>query len=135
MEDYITQIGIGGIFAVIVIGRVLDFLKSRNGKNGPLPLVKVGEIPQECHDTLQELYRMCGELQKVASETQEHARNIFEMHNVRDGDGQPVWDTGRLAAAVERQGEAMTRLSENIKEQTVATKQLLVAVQKLNGGN
>jgi hypothetical protein len=134
MGDHLTQIGIGGIFALLVIRMVFEHVqKTRDRKNGTLPLVRVGEVPQECHDALQGLTRMCKELKDTTLATGELVEKSFDMHNVRDSSGQPVWYTGRLAEAVIEHKGVMEALAVNVKEQTFATKELLLAIQKLHG--
>ena len=135
MESMITQLGIGGIFALLVIREVFNYQKSRNSKKQEsfVPFVRVAEVPQECHDKLEGIYRMCKELSTVVTETNDFAEQTFKMHDVRNGAGQPVWYTGRLTEAVERQKEAVEALAANVKDQTTATKELLAAVRKLNG--
>ena len=34
MDSFITQLGVGGIFAIVVIREVFNFIKSRNNKDG-----------------------------------------------------------------------------------------------------
>jgi len=35
MSDPITQLGVGGVFAIVVVREVLNFLKNRNNKHDP----------------------------------------------------------------------------------------------------
>jgi hypothetical protein len=135
MDAVITQVGVGGIFSLLVIREVLTFVKTRNGKkNGVLPVVRVSEPPQECHDGLKDITRMCSELKKVSDETLTHSEKTFEMHDKHDAKGQPVWYTSPLTEAVEDQTKVIAALSENVTKQTATTEELLKAVRKLNGG-
>jgi transposase-like protein len=43
--NYIGQIGVGGIFAILVIREVLGFLKTRNGKKNGVAMS--GALPKE----------------------------------------------------------------------------------------
>jgi hypothetical protein len=63
MEDAFTQIGVGGIFALLVIKSVFDFVSKR--KNGNVDFAKMSH----------------------------RIEALWELHDRRDRDGVPVWYT------------------------------------------
>tara|TARA_Y100000310_G_C20445648_1_gene698273 strand:- start:202 stop:510 length:309 start_codon:yes stop_codon:yes gene_type:complete len=88
--DYVTQVGIGGIFAILVIKQVLDFLSKRRNEN-----------PNgDC--------RVCLTL----------LQKIYEMHDKTDEDGVYVWYVRRsLEDAITKLGrniEKQTHIFEKL---------------------
>ena len=46
MSDPITQLGVGGVFAIVVVREVLNFVKNRNGKLSPGNYVTKSEFEE-----------------------------------------------------------------------------------------
>lgn len=77
----LTQLGIGGIFAIMVIREVLSFLRARNG-GGPSSIAK-------------------------------QVDDLWTWHNVRDGDGVPVWYVRRsLEESIAKLADSIEKLVE-----------------------
>jgi len=99
MDDIssLANLGIGGIFALLVIRLVLDWLKSR--KNGGNDV----------------------DFKKVADDV----RWLREIHDVRDSDGTPIWYVRRsLEEAIGKLAENIKAQTELFKELVFAVRTL-----------
>jgi len=107
MDDLIAQVGVGGIFAVLVIREVLNFLTKRNGADKD----KGGKLDRVILAALQEMKPKLDELHK--------------WHDQRDQDGVPVWYIRRsLEEAVDKLAESQQMLSDNIRNMTIILERL-----------
>ena len=97
MDDLMMQLGVGGIFAVMVIKEVLSFLKSTNGKGGALPRIVV--------DALKDLSATMARMQHQVGVIDETTTKTKEMHDqpmARRADGSPRWwNSDRSEKAIE----------------------------------
>lgn len=86
MEHY-TQLGVGGVFVIVVLEKVFTFLKGFKNKKGD-----------------------CEECQRILME-------LFKMHNVKDEDGVPVWYLRRsLESAIEKLVVSISAQTDVFKE-------------------
>ena len=89
--DILTQLGIGGIFAILVIRYVLEFLKSRNENGNPVTKINSLEIKNlivACKDSLQRIEDQIGkrELDKNLSNILSNQRVLLERSSNKKGD-------------------------------------------------
>lgn len=97
----VLEVSAGGIFSLLIIREVLNFVQNR--KNGK----QFGNSLYTQHDKWTNMFREVHEL--------------YEMHNVKDPDGVPVWYVRRsletaivkLTEVIEKVGTNMDRLSED----------------------
>lgn len=102
MDSSITQIGIGGIFAILIIKEVLSFVKGfRNGK-------KNGE----------------NEAIKLLYEILDYCKKVHIMHDIKDSDGTYIWYVKRSLEV------AINKLAENINHQTECFRDLVHELRK-----
>lgn len=91
MEE-LTGIGVGGIFAVLVIREVFTFVKGRQHNHGPMN---------------GSLGRIEAKVDTIMSKTAQ----LHQWHAVTDQDGVPVWYVRRsMERAVDRMAEATDRM-------------------------
>ena len=108
MEDQLLSLGVGGLLVVIVLREVFSFLKDRK--------------PDGANDTAAERIE---KTLKLAYEIKEMSSDLWEVHNVRDQDGVPVWYIRRgLEESIEKLAEAITVMSQNSGAQTIALEQI-----------
>jgi len=119
MGEIITQLGVGGIFAIMIIKMVFDFIKEK--KNG-----KIAYNPAELNNALFTHVEDQKIEYKLARETNETVRWLKDIHNVKDEDGIPVWYVRRSLE------DAMLQLSKNIAAQTKILERLIIEFQHLN---
>ena len=106
MDELLTQVGVGGIFAILVIREVFSFLEKRNGK-------------KEGDQTLEgKLVSIGKENLSIAKEINDTVTKTHDMHDVRDGDGEFVWWTSSLrkhvadnTAAINKNTDAINSLA------------------------
>ena len=89
MEE-LTQIGIGGIFAIMILKEVFSFLRNRNGKNN-----KNGYNP-----------------------LQGNIKKLLDMHEKYDDEGMPVWYNGSIKKSVDKLNENVEINTKAVKELT-----------------
>jgi len=89
MEAF-SQLGIGGIFAILVIREVMTFLKTKNETKAP-----ESGVLSICKDTLEKILRM--------------QKDLHEWHKP-DQNGEQSWKGHRLAEAIERNTTVMEKL-------------------------
>ena len=73
LDSLLIQLGVGGIFAVLVIRMVLDFLNRKNGGN------------------TKGFDKRIVRLENNIDDIKDVVGKIHDMHNVKDSDGFPVW--------------------------------------------
>lgn len=101
IADNIQSLGVGGIFAILVIREVLPYLKSKKSDYCD-PRKQYANIEKMCRQV----------------------RELWEWHNVMDGDGVRVWYVRRsleeaiekLATAIDRQNEVFHDMHRDIAE-------------------
>ena len=82
------DIGIGGIFAILVIREVMTFLKTRNGTG-------ITPVTYGCRENLEKMLRM--------------QKDLHEWHKP-DQNGEQSWKGHRLAEAIERNTAVIEKL-------------------------
>jgi hypothetical protein len=111
----VTQLGVGGIFAILVIQMVLRFLEKTKDKKTD------GSKSAAMTD-----------LFAIARATKEASERLVEMHDCKDTDGVYVWYVPR------RMERIIDDLGKNVAEFTSATKEMnkLLArlIEKASGG-
>lgn len=103
MND-VAGLSAGGIFAVLVIREVFNFIKWQRKSSTKSSV----ETP---------------EMDKVSFEIRDLCRDLHEMHDVKDGDGSYIWYVKRslgesiekLAASIDRQSHAFNKLAVKLK--------------------
>lgn len=107
MNELITQLGVGGIFAVLVIRSFVELTKAM--KNG-----KANGAPQ--------LYR---DIKNVTDDTNDKIKGLYSMHSKTDSDGLPVWYFPRSIV------KAQERIASSVEQTTVHLKSLADSIEKL----
>jgi len=103
----LTQLGVGGIFALMILDRVFVFLnKKKNGK-----ICADNNIP--------EITRIIHAWDEKIWDHFLKQERLFEMHTRVDDDGVPLWYRRKSL------DEAMLKLAENIEVQTGVLKSLI----------
>lgn len=98
MDALVMQLGVGGIFAILVIREVLNFLKSRTATVSESP------SPSSCL-TLEE--------HKLIRQMHEWTRDLYNWHNVSDEEGVKIWYVRKsLEDVVDRLATTIEKLSE-----------------------
>jgi hypothetical protein len=116
MDDLVLQLGVGGIFAVLLIKLVLDWLKPIIDKKlatEPSPPAKAD--PDK--DAIAELVAAVGRMEKKID-------TLHEWHNVRGQDGRLLWyypssldkAIGDLAKNIEAQTEILRNLGLMVRD-------------------
>ena len=109
LGDLVTQLGVGGIFAIIILREVFGFLAKKRDKNG-------GSSAQTDMFTL---------LRAIEAGTAE----LVRLHDVKDEDGVPVW---YVRKSLERQIE---RLVMGVASMTKAVDAQTDVLEKLAEGD
>lgn len=94
-EGALMQLGVGGIFAMMVLRQVLDFLKSKEVTGSK----KGGCIFED--------------------EDRRRARELHQWHALTDSDGVKVWYVRKSL------DDAVLKLSENVESQTEILRELM----------
>jgi formiminotetrahydrofolate cyclodeaminase len=71
MDSIVLQLGVGGIFAVLVIKMVLDFLRKKDSKSKEQKFFE--------------------KIEKSIKNTDRYVEKMYELHNKFDIDGKPIW--------------------------------------------
>lgn len=108
MDDMMTQLGVGGILAILMVREVLNFLKSKQPtQNG-------------------ETQRLFVKLDQVTR----HVADLHKWHDKTDEDGVPVWYIRRsFEDAVEKLADAVTQLAASSSVQTKVLEDLVRKVE------
>ena len=110
MDELITQVGVGGIFAILVIRMVLEHVKTKNGKeNG----ISAPAIVQRMNDILGKL----AELTVVTQFMADQVKDLYKWHDSDTNSQEFVSRFNRLSAAIER--------TEQVQNEQVALLQRL----------
>jgi hypothetical protein len=95
--DTLMQLGVGGIFAILVIREVLNFLRGRTTEMGSV-------IPGSC---------LTPEEHKLIRQRHEWSRDLHNWHNVSDEEGVKIWYVRKsLEDVVDRLATTIEKLSE-----------------------
>ena len=108
MNEYIGQLGVGGIFAVLIIRSFIDFVKyKKNGKNNgkeDIDIIKDKTI------------------------------KLFEMHNHYDNDGVPSWFTPRYLVVTQKEIIGTQRdITDLIKDISNSQEKIAEALTRIEG--
>jgi len=114
VNDTITQLGVGGIFAILVIQQVLTFMGKR--KNGAAP------ARFTIFDSPEDRKRVVGTMVKCA----EQVNKLYDQHQVKDSDGVPVWYVRRSLE------DAVKSLSTNVNKQSDLLRELVTEVKTMS---
>lgn len=117
MDQLFTQLGVGGIFALLIIREVLGFLskrKERGNGNGD------GNGKSTMSATMQ------SDLFQLLREINEGTKTLVRLHDVKDEDGVPVW---YVRKSLERQIE---QLVKGVDQLTSAIAQQVIALEGLS---
>jgi hypothetical protein len=118
MDELLTQLGVGGIFALLIIREVLGFLSKRkergngNGNGNGKPAMTAA---------------VQSDLFQLLREINEGTKELVRLHDVKDEDGVPVW---YVRKSLERQIE---QLVTGVAQLTSAIAQQVKALEGLSG--
>ena len=105
--DYMSELGLGGIFAILVLQTVLPYLKERaRGKEAP-----PGGLAAACETAEGKLDAVSGQLAELTASTQQMA---VVMSRVDDSGAPLVYTPRSLVAAIEKLGLSVDTLSANV---------------------
>ena len=101
--DTISQLGIGGIFAILIIKSFIELIKTMRGKNGS--------------DTIKDV-------KSITIDTNDKVKTLHSLHSKTNQDGLPVWyfpqsivqDQKKIAEAQAQTAMHMEAISESITE-------------------
>ena len=128
--ELLGQVGVGGIFAVLVIQMVLNFLKSRNdGKQEDPTKVKLKKLIEITQET-------CETVKAVARKTSE----LYNWHSIKDADGVPIWyyrrsmedAIDRLQISIGKQTDVLVEISRRQDRQVEVMSRLVDTQTKLS---
>lgn len=120
MDQVWTQIGIGGILALLVIREFSTLLRHfidrkmlSNDKENKEAQPMLQSICAECRRRIEETHMMVNEIGQRKQRIEEihtQVRELHEMHNHKDGDGVFVWYVKRsLEDSIDKLAEATSR--------------------------
>ena len=136
--DYVAQLGVGGIFAILVIREVISFLQAREDKkNGTARGVPdcAGPVIAQLAK-ISETMRLIGEQMKA---TGEHCSDLHKWHNVKDRDGMPIWyyrrsmeeAIDRLHTGISKQTDVLVLLSQRQERQADVLERIAITQERL----
>ncbi len=85
----LSQLGVGAIFAILILREVFTFLKSK--KDVPPQIV---QLSPEIENSITSMSSKVGRLHDLRHDIQRSLRqtsDLYELHNVKDQDGAPIW--------------------------------------------
>ena len=107
--DPLSQIGVGGVFAVFILREVFNLLEKR--KNGNTVPVSKAPIDDAFKKTVYDMAKQVDDL--------------WEWHKVTDEDGVKVWYVrASLERAIQEQSAALRELREAVSKQTQALERM-----------
>jgi len=112
MDGIGAQIGVYGIFALMLIKALTEMLKAAKSKNGNGS--KTPEAPQVCKD-----------IKEMTIETLDKVKGLHSMHNKTDSDGLPVWYMPRSMV------KAQQEIAKTQEQTTIHLKSLADSVKEL----
>lgn len=117
LDSILLQLGVGGIFAILVIRMVLDFLNRRNGGSGNTKVFDKRMVRVESN----------------VDEIKDCVHKIHDMHNVKNSDGIPVWYIPQSWANTQKEiQETNLKTLEILKDLTKTMGRLEGAVSNIN---
>lgn len=106
MNEALTQLGVGGIFTIMVLQMVFSFLKSKSPPKDPHGISKrLGLMTDAIAASFQCIERKLDELLVLT-------KDLHTWHNVSDNEGVKIWYVRRSLE------DAIGSLSSNIAKQT-----------------
>lgn len=97
--DLLTQLGVGGIFAVLVIREVLSFLAKKDSKNG------TGSSETE------------RDIKAITIDTNDRVKGMSALTSRIDGDGVPMIYTPRSIVATQKEiSDAQAKTTQHLSE-------------------
>ena len=114
MDDALLQLGVGGIFALMIIKEVFNFLSKRNG----------GSKANLDDSTISR--KVSKDLSPKVDESLHILRDLHEWHSKTDEDGVKVWYVRRsLERTIDDLSDAIKAQNELLQEQTRALRDVL----------
>tara|TARA_Y100000034_G_C6569008_1_gene246539 strand:- start:75 stop:416 length:342 start_codon:yes stop_codon:yes gene_type:complete len=108
MMEYLAELGVGGIFAILVLQTVLPYLKERAATRAT-----ASPKPDACETADQRLERMEGQMSTLAGSTQQMAV-ILTQTDPESGAPLVYGSPQRLVAAINHLGTTIEKLSIKI---------------------
>jgi len=109
--EYMTNVGVVGILVLMILDRVFAFVRTRS---------------PDRHDRLERIGVLVAQAKDHDDAVASKITDLWDWHNLRDEDGVPVWYVRKsLEEAIRMQAESMSKLAENIGEQTRALERLV----------
>ena len=107
MIEYATQIGVGGVFVLLTLQMVFNFLKPKKST-----VVKFPESIEKSFSSvskkIHEMHEMKQDINKSIRQTDE----LYRWHNVTDQNGTPVWYVKQdLGKSVDKLADAINKFA------------------------
>jgi len=135
MLEFIGQVGVGGIFLLLVLQMVFKFVKEhREKKNGA---DETGDaILLRRLDAMSEVMK---ETCNTAKATSRHTSDLLKMHEVKDADGVPIWyyrrsmedAIDRLGITIDKQTTVMNEMSRRQERSTDVLERIVKTQEQL----
>lgn len=121
MPEAVTQLGVGGVFVILVLQMIFKFLKQRRNST---PVVKLSPPFEEAFRDMSKKVGEMHDLKPDIKKSIDKVAGLYRMHNVTDEDGRPIWYSHKslekavtkLADILETQGAVMIRIAERLDQ-------------------
>ena len=114
-DNLLLQLGVGGIFAILIIRMVFDFLNRKNGSGNTKVFDK----------------RMT-KVETDVDEIKDCVHKIHDMHDVKNADGVPVWYIPQSLVQTQKEvQETNLKIQETNLKVVAILKDLMKTVERL----
>lgn len=135
LGSWIGQVGVGGIFLILVLKMVLEFVEKYRAKHDPESAV--GRTTGEHQILEKKLMVIMGKLDQVEKQIDD----LWVWHNKEDGDGRKIWYFSssltaaleKLAASLDKQTQVLTEVAREQRQVIEGQKQMIDKMSKLTG--
>lgn len=90
MDDLLTQIGVGGLFSLMILREVFGFLKQRNGNGGAKRKRSVTDLIKEKEKSTDDINRKLDELELTLKAIMRTVDALKDLHDARTADGRTI---------------------------------------------
>jgi hypothetical protein len=129
LDSLVTQLGVGGIFAVLLIKMILEFLEKWDTRKQEKKRAETGDLPPRVdhHDIMLELMSQGKKLHVVLQKveiTEKRTEDLWHWCGKEDADGVKLMylrgslteAISKLADATSKQTEVLTALARDMEE-------------------
>ncbi len=134
--EVLTQLGVGGIFVILVLQQIFSFLKSKNGK---LPIV---QLSSQIENSLKCVSNQMNEYNSIKEDIKlsvKQTGDLWAMHMVKDKDGTPIWYMksslenviDKLSLSINNQTLVLERMAERLLQSDKDHEKIEIKIDKL----